>query len=51
MTNLPLEFYWKRKHSEMNFQGYCNAEISGSEDPIRLLHYYKGLFLALQNAL
>lgn len=38
--------------SEMNFQGCCNAEISGNEeDPIRLMQYYKGLFLALQDAL
>ena len=38
--------------SEMNFQGACNAEISGNEeDPIRLMQYYKGLFLALQNAI
>ena len=37
--------------SENNFTGYCNAEISGNDDPVRLLHYYRGLFLALQNAL
>ncbi len=37
--------------SENNYSGYCNAEISGNEDPVRLLHYYRGLFLALQNAL
>ena len=36
--------------SDNNFTGYCNAEISGNDDPIRLMHYYKGLFLALQNA-
>lgn len=37
--------------SENNFTGYCNAEISGNDDPIRLMHYYRGLFLALQNAI
>ena len=36
--------------SDNNFTGYCNAEISGNDDPIRLMHYYRGLFLALQNA-
>ena len=34
-----------------NFTGYCNAEISGNDDPVRFLRYYRGLFLALQNAL
>ncbi len=37
--------------SQNNFTGYCNAEISGNEDPVRFLRYYRGLFLALQNAL
>jgi len=37
--------------ADMNFQGYCNAEIPGSDDPVRILRYYRGLFLALQNAL
>jgi len=37
--------------SEMNFSGYCNAEIEGNPDPVRFLKYYRGLFLALQNAL
>jgi sugar phosphate isomerase/epimerase len=36
--------------SELNFTGFCNAEIEGNDDPIRLLRYYRGLFLALQNA-
>ena len=34
-----------------NFTGYCNAEIDGNPDPVRFLRYYRGLFLALQNAL
>lgn len=37
--------------SDNNFKGYCNAEIAGNDDPLRLLRYYRGLFLALQNAL
>lgn len=36
--------------SESGFAGYCNAEISGNEDPIRILRYYRSLFLSLQNA-
>ncbi len=37
--------------SDNNFTGYCNAEISGNDDPVRFMKYYRGLFLALQNAL
>ncbi|MCP4312408.1 MAG: TIM barrel protein [Bacteroidetes bacterium] len=33
---------------ESGYQGYCNAEISESCEPIRLMHYYRALFLALQ---
>lgn len=36
--------------SDMGFQGYCCAEIQASIDPVRLLQYYRGLFLALQDA-
>ena len=37
--------------ADSGFAGYCNAEISGNqEDPIRLMRYYRALFLALQNA-
>ncbi len=37
--------------SENNFTGYCNAEIPPNDDPVRFLKYYRGLFLALQNAI
>lgn len=37
--------------SKNDFKGYCNAEIDGNSDPVRFLRYYRGLFLALQNAL
>ena len=37
--------------SENNFTGYCNAEISVNDDPVRFLKYYRGLFLALQDAI
>jgi len=37
--------------ADSGFKGYCNAEIDGNdEDPIRLMRYYRALFLALQNA-
>ncbi len=36
--------------ADSGFKGYCNAEISGNEDPIRLMKYYRSLFLSLQNA-
>ncbi len=32
------------------YHGYCNAEIQASPEPIRLMRYYRALFLALQNA-
>ncbi len=31
------------------YKGYCNAEIPSSCEPIRLMHYYRTLFLAFQN--
>lgn len=34
---------------DSSYKGYCNIEISESSDPIRLMHYYRTLFLALQN--
>ena len=33
------------------YQGYCDAEIPASCEPIRLMKYYRALFLAYQNAL
>lgn len=34
---------------ESGYTGYCNAEIDESPEPIRLMHYYRTLFLAFQN--
>ena len=34
--------------SEMNFEGYCFAEIPESADPVRVLKYFRGMFLAYQ---
>jgi sugar phosphate isomerase/epimerase len=33
------------------YKGYCNAEIDENSDPIRLMKYYRALFLAYQDAL
>jgi sugar phosphate isomerase/epimerase len=32
------------------YRGYCHAEVAASEEPIRFMHYYRALFLALQDA-
>lgn len=34
---------------ESGYQGYCNAEISESPEPVRLMKYYRALFLAYQD--
>lgn len=53
MRDLFLEEYpWRRllgALSEMNFDGYCFAEIPDSADPLRVLRYFRGLFRAYQN--
>lgn len=33
------------------YQGYCDAEIPASREPIRLMKYYRALFLAYQNVI
>lgn len=37
--------------AEAGYKGYCNAEIDGNQDPIRLMKYYSALFLAYQDAI
>jgi len=32
----------------IDYQGFCLAEIPGSDDPVRLMRYYRALFEALQ---
>jgi sugar phosphate isomerase/epimerase len=53
MRDLMLEEYpWKKLISnlaQMNFQGYCFAEIPESADPVRVLKYFRGMFRAYQN--
>lgn len=34
---------------ESGYNGYCNAEIDQSSEPIRLMHYYRTLFQAFQD--
>jgi sugar phosphate isomerase/epimerase len=53
MRDLFLEEYpWRRLIAslmEMKFDGYCFAEIPDSSDPVRVLKYFRGMFLAYQN--
>ncbi len=55
MTDLFQEEYPFRKLltrlNENRFQGFCLAEIASSTDPIRVMKYYRGLWLAYQNLL
>ena len=52
MRDLMLEEYpWRKLITglkDMNFQGYCFAEIPESADPIRVLKYFRGMFRAYQ---
>ena len=52
MRDLFLEEYpWRALFaalSEMEFQGYCFAEIPASADPVRVLKYFRALFRAYQ---
>ena len=53
MRDLFLEEYpWRRliqSLAAMKFAGYCFAEIPESADPIRVLKYFRGMFLAYQD--
>jgi sugar phosphate isomerase/epimerase len=53
MRDLFLEEYPFRQLiaalTEMKFDGYCFAEIPESNDPIRVLKYFRGVFRAYQN--
>ena len=52
MRDLYLEDYpWRRlltRLNEINFSGFCLAEIGPSTDPVRVLRYFRGLWLAHQ---
>jgi len=55
MTDLFQEDYPYRKLlaglNEVNFKGYCLAEIPVSTDPVRVMKYYRALWLAYQGLL
>jgi sugar phosphate isomerase/epimerase len=55
MRDLYLDEYPFRKLlaglNESGFTGYCLAEISESKDPVRVLRYFRSLWLAYQNLL
>jgi sugar phosphate isomerase/epimerase len=55
MRDLSLDDYPFRRLltrlNEIGYQGYCLAEIPESKDPVRLMHYYRALFLAYQGLL
>ena len=56
MRDLYLEEYpWRRLLQLLqgiNYQGYCCAELGqASEDPLRVMRYYRALFLAYQDIL
>jgi len=55
MRDLFLEEYpWRKlltRLSEIGFSGYCLAEIPESKDPVRVMRYYRALWLAYQGLL
>jgi sugar phosphate isomerase/epimerase len=55
MRDLHLEDYPFRRLltrlNEINYHGYCLAEIPDSKDPVRLMKYYRSLWLAYQGLL
>jgi sugar phosphate isomerase/epimerase len=58
ITNIHMHELWEeypyRRLFELlqqsGYQGYCDAEIPESAEPIRLMKYYRACFLALQSA-
>ena len=55
MRDLCLEEYpWRKLLTRLNdiqFTGFCLAEIPPSTDPVRVMKYYRGLWLAYQGLL
>lgn len=55
ITDLFQEDYPYRKLfsglNETGYQGFCLAEIPASQDPVRVMKYYRALWLAYQNLL
>jgi len=50
MADYPYRSFFKLL-SGIGYKGYCNAEIDDNPDPIRLMKYYRALFLAYQDAI
>ena len=50
LENYPFRRLFERLKEE-SYTGYCCAEIPASEDPVRVMKYYRALFLAYQNVL
>jgi hypothetical protein len=55
MRDLFLDEYPFRKLltrlNESGFTGFCLAEIPDSNDPVRVMRYFRALFLAYQGLL
>lgn len=55
MTDLFLETYPYRRLltrlNDIHYAGFCLAEIQSSADPVRVMKYYRALWLAYQNLL
>ena len=52
MHDLFSAYPWRKLFgllSAMKFQGYCCAEIPESSDPLRVMRYFRALFLAYQD--
>jgi sugar phosphate isomerase/epimerase len=50
LEDYPFRRLFKRLN-EVGFAGYCLAEIPESKDPIRVMKYFRSLFLAYQDLL
>jgi hypothetical protein len=50
LDDYPFRRLFKRLN-EVGFSGYCLAEIPESKDPLRVMKYFRSLFLAYQDLL
>ena len=54
MRDLFVDYPWRdliRSLLEMDFQGFCFAEIPESSDPVRVLKYFRAMILAYESGL
>ena len=47
----PIQIFEPVTTYDLNFQGFCFADIPASADPLRVLRYFRGTFLAYEAAL